>query len=198
MFEILAVTSRKLCEGDFLAQLKKISKAGVSSVILREKDLSPGEYAALAREAAAICEAAGSVFTPHFFADTARELGLGRIHLPLRVLEERHELRKEFDVIGVSVHSVEQACSAAALGADYLTAGHVFATDCKKDAPPRGVDWLREVCGCVEIPVYAIGGIGAQNIGAVRDAGAAGACVMSAFMRGEPRELVCSLIKTLE
>ncbi len=190
MFELIAVTNRALCEADFLTQIKKIAAAGISSIILREKELLPQEYAELAREVAAICESAGVAFTPHFFVEQARELGARRIHLPLHMLETKPELRVEFEVLGASVHSVEQAKQAAALGADYVTAGHVFATDCKKGVPPRGAYWLAEVCRGVDIPVYAIGGIGVDNICAVRDAGAAGACIMSGFMREEPEELV--------
>ena len=64
-----------------------------------------------------------------------------------------------FKVIGTSVHSVEDAIKAEQLGATYMTAGHIFATDCKKGLPPRGLDFLKNVCDTVQIPVYAIGGI---------------------------------------
>ena len=40
-----------------------------------------------------------------------------------------------------------------------MTAGHVYVTDCKKGLPPRGLEFLKEVCTKVTIPVYAIGGI---------------------------------------
>lgn len=62
-------------------------------------------------------------------------------------------------------------------------AGPHFPTDCKKGLPPRGLELLREVCAAVSVPVFAIGGISAENIAAVKEAGAAGACVMSGFMR---------------
>ena len=68
------------------------------------------------------------------------------------------------------------------LGCTYITAGHVFATDCKKGLPPRGLSFLKEVCYSVTIPVYAIGGIDENNMEAVRQAGAAGGCMMSGFM----------------
>ena len=41
-----------------------------------------------------------------------------------------------------------------------MTAGHIYATDCKQGLPPRGLDFLEEVCRAVDIPVWAIGGIG--------------------------------------
>jgi thiamine-phosphate pyrophosphorylase len=78
---------------------------------------------------------------------------------------------------------VEEARYAASRGAGYLVAGHIFQTGCKKGLPARGLGLLSEICGQVSIPVYAIGGISEQNIGAVRESGAAGACLMSSFMR---------------
>ena len=88
-------------------------------------------------------------------------------------------------ILGCSVHSVEDAIEAEKLGASYLTAGHIFATDCKRGLPPRGTGFLKQVCESVNIPVYAIGGIGLDDgkIDRVRECGAAGACIMSAFMK---------------
>ena len=91
--------------------------------------------------------------------------------------------KSRFEHIGASCHSVEDAQEAESLGADYITAGHVFATDCKKGLPPRGIEFLSSVCESVSIPVYAIGGISPDNIDLVRQCGAAGACVMSGFMK---------------
>ena len=87
-------------------------------------------------------------------------------------------------ILGCSVHSVEDAIEAEKLGASYLTAGHIFATDCKRGLPPRGMEFLKQVCETVNIPVYAIGGIGLNDgkIDSVCECGAAGACIMSAFM----------------
>lgn len=52
----------------------------------------------------------------------------------------KHEAICKFDQVGVSVHSVEQAREAEAGGADYLIAGHIFPTDCKKGLPAPGID----------------------------------------------------------
>ena len=84
--------------------------------------------------------------------------------------------------IGVSTHSVEDAILAEQQGAGYITAGHVFATDCKKGLPPRGLAFLHEVCQAVSIPVYAIGGITEENMSPCMEQGAAGGCMMSGYM----------------
>lgn len=87
--------------------------------------------------------------------------------------------------IGCSVHSVEEAIEAKRLGAAYITAGHIYATDCKKGLAPRGLGFLKDVCQSVSIPVYAIGGIGIDDgrRQEVKEYGAQGSCIMSAMMK---------------
>ena len=133
-------------------------------------------------------------------------------HLPLPILEayvkkdlsdnistdmskSTDNYQQFFKVIGTSVHSVEDAIKAEQLGTTYMTAGHIFATDCKKGLPPRGLDFLKNVCDTVQIPVYAIGGINIAssegndstlNVPRLKDVmecGAAGGCIMSGMMR---------------
>ncbi len=182
MCNIICVTNRGLC-ADFPAQLRKIAAAKPRAVILREKDLSPQEYRSLAEEAMRSCAEHGVPCILHSFADIAAELGAEAIHLPLHVFRGlSDETKRKFRIIGASCHSAEDALEAQRQGASYITAGHVFATDCKRGLPPRGLDFLREVCSAVDIPVYAIGGISAENYGSVLAAGAAGACVMSGLM----------------
>lgn len=88
-------------------------------------------------------------------------------------------------MVGSSIHSPEEAIRAQKAGAAYVTAGHVYVTDCKKGLPPRGLEFLKEVCTKVTIPVYAIGGIhaGTGQIQEVMDCGASGGCIMSEMMK---------------
>lgn len=179
MFRIICVTNRKLCGGDFIARLAEISRGGAGMVILREKDLNEAEYAELAERALAAC---GDRLVLHGAAALPLLRRVPRVHLPLAVLENNSTLRREAKLLGVSIHSPEEARRAEALGADYVTAGHVFDTACKRGLPGRGLGFLSDTAASVDIPVYAIGGITARNIAAVRGAGAAGACVMSGLM----------------
>ena len=85
-------------------------------------------------------------------------------------------------MLGASCHSVAEAVEAERLGCTYITAGHIFDTDCKKGVPGRGLSFLQEVCETVRIPVYAIGGVTHENFPEVKRVGAAGVCVMSGLM----------------
>ena len=143
-----------------------------------------------------ICEHYGVKCILHSFPDVAISLRADAIHLPLHLLRElSQEQKTHFEVLGASCHSVEEAMEAQALGCTYITAGHVFETDCKKGLPGRGLEFLRNVCTAVDIPVYGIGGIDADNIAMVRAAGARGACLMSRLMVSED---VAGLMRDME
>jgi thiamine-phosphate pyrophosphorylase len=174
MFKIIAVTNRHICRGDFYERIREIAACG-TDVILREKDMSRDEYDAL------LSAVESPEIIPHSFIDVAEGHNSKRLHLPLHMLESDPDAAKKF-IVGVSVHSPEEAARAQLLGAKYITAGHIFATDCKKGLPGRGLDYIKRVKAAVDIPVYAIGGINAGNIASVREAGADGACVMSGLM----------------
>ena len=183
MSDILCVTNRILCKEDFLQRIEKIAASKPEGMILREKDLSEKEYKELAEHVLMICKKYDVPCMLHSFVDVALELGAENIHLPLYVLREMDEKKKEtFKQIGASCHSVEEAQEAERSGCTYITAGHIFVTDCKKGLAPRGLEFLENVCESVSIPVYAIGGISSENVELVRKMGAAGACVMSGLM----------------
>ncbi len=184
MSDIICVTNRRLCHGEFLSRIEEIAACRPAAILLREKDLSEETYERLAGQVIKLCQKYDVPCILHSFLRAAKNLQADKIHLPLPLL--RATTKKEraaFRMLGASCHSIEEAKEAKRLGCTYITAGHIFATDCKKTIPPRGVDFLKSVCDSVSIPVYAIGGICGENIEAVRCAGAAGACVMSGPMQ---------------
>ncbi len=189
MYKILAITNRHLCNNDFLTQIENIcglnekkSEIKSVSIVLREKDLSENDYKDLAAKVIKICEENNTECILHNFYKVAKELNCKKIHLPLHVLKSKMDLCKEFNEVGVSIHSAREAIEAVNLGATYITAGHIFATDCKKDIPPRGLSFLSSVCSLVNIPVFAIGGISLSNAQKTISAGADGICIMSGLM----------------
>ena len=184
---LLCVTNRSLCRGDFLEQFARVVDLRPAGILLREKDLSEAEYAALARRVSPMCAQAGIPLIVHTHVAVARELNCRQVHLTLPALQalsaaERDALAVEFE-LSTSCHSVEDAQSAQAFGCTRIIAGHVYETDCKPGLEPRGLAFLRAVCASVDLPVWAIGGITCDKLPELRKAGAAGACLMSAFMR---------------
>ena len=175
MCKIICVTDIASCRGDFLTQLGRICEGRPDAVILRAKTLGADAYLELYLSAKEVC---GDVLlVPHFYGIEGAEVR----HMPLPLLSEERPSGR----FGVSVHSVSDAEQAFGMGAEYIVAGHIFETDCKKGLKGRGTGFLHEVCSAVPIPVYAIGGITPENIGEVTEAGAAGVCVMSGLLKSE-------------
>ena len=182
---VLAISNRSLCERPFLEQIERVCKLQPDALVLREKDLSPQEYKELAEQVLKICGEHQVPCILHSFWKEALELGCEQIHMPLHMLRDMEpEEKKKFKVIGSSVHSVDEALEAQHLGATYLTAGHIYATGCKKGLPPRGIEFLKAVCESVELPVFAIGGIKFDRVQwqEIKEASAVGGCIMSGMM----------------
>ena len=183
MFKILSVTARTLCKEGFLARIGAICAAGIDGIILREKDLPELKYRSLAADVLQICRDRETPCALHTYPAAAQQLHAKALHLPLHAFLALGEKEKRvFPTIGVSCHSLDDVIAAQDGGCSYVTLGHIFATDCKRGLPGRGLDFLTDVCRHASVPVYAIGGIDKDNIARVRDAGASGACIMSGLM----------------
>lgn len=195
-FKMIAVSNMELYQSahgactldlyaEYLAQL--VTSLRPDMLIVREKNLSEEAYLELFTTVWEICGNGcenASVLIPHSYFSAAEKTGSSCIHLPLHLLRDYQGKEELAGIshIGVSVHAVEEAKEAEQLGAAYVTAGHIFSTNCKPGVPPRGIAFLEQVCGSVNIPVYAIGGIHPENLSQIQDSGAAGACMMSEYM----------------
>ncbi|HWR41124.1 MAG TPA: thiamine phosphate synthase [Patescibacteria group bacterium] len=187
---LICVTQRKLCKEDFLQRIHQLVQTRPYAVMLREKDLDLPAYERLARKVKEICDRHGVLLIIHRRTAVAEQLKLTHLQLSmpdLRVYKKGdHAL-----LVGASVHSVEEAEEAQALGAAYIVAGHIYATDCKKDLPSKGLSYLRQVCQAVTLPVFAIGGVTGNNAKEILESGAKGFCVMSEAMTcQDPEKLV--------
>ncbi len=193
MFNIICVTNRKLVKENFLDRIEKIARNKPSAIILREKDLTEEEYYELAKNVKKITDKYNVKLTLHSFPLVAIKLGVKSIHLPLNILKNTEKnVLDEFNEIGSSVHSEEDVKLAISLGVTYVTAGHIFETDCKKGLPGRGISFLKNICDNYNLPIYGIGGITEKNVHKIEGAGASGACIMSEFMTtNNIKKLVC-------
>jgi len=78
---------------------------------------------------------------------------------------------------------------------DYIGVGPVRATLVKPDhAAPIGMAGLARIVAAVSVPVYAIGGLGAGDAGAVKATGATGMAVVSAVVRASDPAAVTSAL----
>lgn len=206
---IYAITNRKLISGGeevYFKQIEKIAAAKPDGIILREKDMAPEDYEVYAKRCREICDAWGTPLILNHFREIGEKLDIRRLHLSMPVFQQmagdademmesnpvgKAEIFKKWKQVGVSVHRREEAVYAERRGADYLIAGHIFLTDCKKGVPARGLDFLKEICETVEIPVFAIGGMNVEHGRMAMEAGASGVCMMSELMESDvPGEII--------
>ncbi len=86
-------------------------------------------------------------------------------------------------IIGKSTHSLAQAVSADAEGADYIGFGPLFATPTKPGRPPIGLENIAAVHNAVKIPIFCIGGIKHGNLSEVVAAGARRVVIVSGWLQ---------------
>jgi thiamine-phosphate pyrophosphorylase len=181
------ITDRKKLAGISLMQsIRRAISWGADFIQIREKDLSDRELFELVREAVVCCRESESRILVNGRADIAMAAGAQGVHLPstgLKIPDLSRWLPARF-VVGVSVHSVREACLAAKQGADYLLFGPIFRTPSKVGlGTPLGLPSLRNACLRVPVPIFGLGGIDAARIPEVLQSGAAGISGISLFQR---------------
>jgi thiamine-phosphate pyrophosphorylase len=163
--------------------------------------LSPDVVRDLARRLVAAAEPWGAAVVISGDAETALEVGAAGVHLPQgRSVGLARQLLGPDSLIGVSVHSLEEARAASNAGADYATLSPVFVTESKPGyGPALGLAEFARIAEAVPLPLLALAGIDADNARACMAEGAAGIAVMGGVMRAaDPAVAVAELIAALQ
>ena len=98
-------------------------------------------------------------------------------------------------ILGVSVHTVDEAKRAVACGADYLGVGAVFSTTTKTNVSRMPIETLQSICNAVDVPVVAIGGMNQGNIMELAGSGVDGVALVSAIFSAENIEERCRKLR---
>jgi thiamine-phosphate pyrophosphorylase len=197
---LYVVTDAREQQGDLPEFLAEILDAGVDIIQLREKD---AEVADLLRWGEIFREAAarnGALFILNDRPDVALGLDADGVHLGHEdmPLDEARAFMGPDAILGLSTHSPVQWDSAPP-EADYLCAGPVWETPTKPGRPAAGLDYVRYAATSGEKrPWFAIGGINADNLSQVLEAGATRIVVVRAVTEAaEPRLAVEGLLAQL-
>ena len=195
------ISNRKLCENENLEkQIKKIFLAYEKKIILknfdivaltlREKDLNKNEYLKLIEKVYPICQKykINLILHQNYDLNLDDKYKIDGIHLSYNIFKSlneniKAEPIKKYKRIGVSIHSLDEAKEVENLGANYVVAGHIFETDCKKGLEPRGLKFVEDLSSALTIPIFAIGGIDEKNSLSVINNGAFSICMMSTLMK---------------
>jgi thiamine-phosphate pyrophosphorylase len=183
---LLVVTDRHQTNGRPLVPLlQQVVNAVAPAIQLRERDLSARELVTLAREVQAVTASHRSQLLINDRIDVALALeGVG-VHLRSNSLpvSVARQLLGAQRLLGVSVHTVEEAIQVESQGADYIILGPIYATPSKQMfGPPLGIHTLEKACRLVRIPIIGIGGVTAARAPQMRRAGAFGVAVITAIL----------------
>ena len=183
-----------------LERVRKALSSGVVGVLqYRDKARSPQERLALGHDLKLLCSKYAVKFIVNDDLDLAIALDADGLHLgqddgdPAAARLALGPAK----IIGVSTHSLEEALTAQAAGADYVGFGAIYPTDSKDVAVTQGPEQLALLKGKLRIPVVAIGGITRNNACAVIDAGAAAIAVISAVLSARSPGLAATELSLL-
>ncbi|MCA9522927.1 MAG: thiamine phosphate synthase [Myxococcales bacterium] len=198
-FRLCLISDRRLA--DDLAQALELTLAalppGVAAVQLRENELPDRELLALARQLRTVTRRRGARLLINDRLDIARlaeadGLQLGQRSAPLAAI--RHHWPDAW--LGSSCHDARELEEATRAGADFALLSPVFPPHSKRyDLAPLGVTRLGALCRTTTLPIFALGGLDASNLAALRDSGCYGAAMIGGWLsaQADPTALAAAL-----
>lgn len=183
-------------EDEFLKRVEDALNGGVTLLQLREKNKTTREYIHLAEKVHTLTKKYNIPLIIDDRIDVAMAVRAEGVHLgqsdmPVGIARE---LLGDDYIIGATAKTVEQATEAYNQGADYLGVGAIYPTTTKVKTVITSVETLKKICKAVPIPTNAIGGLNKDNIGALKNTGISGICVVSAIMKADsPKQAVSEL-----
>ena len=174
-------------------QVEDALRGGVTCVQLREKELDEDAFLKEAIEIKELCHKYRVPFFVNDNVEIAIQCGADGIHVGQEDMAAGavRALVGDRMMIGVSVHTVEEAIEAVKNGADCLGVGAMFSTSTKLDADVLPMQTLADICHAVDIPVVAIGGLNKNNIAKLAGTGVDGVALVSAIFAAEDIESEC-------
>lgn len=191
---LYAVTDRMWTGSKTLyEQVEEALRGGITCVQLREKELSDEEFLVEAIEIKSLCQKYNVPLFINDNVDVAIKCGADGIHVGQEDMEagDVRSLVGDDMMIGVSVHTVEEALDAVKNGADCLGVGAMFSTSTKPDADVVSIHTLYDICHSVDVPVVAIGGLNKDNISELAGSGVCGVALVSAIFAAKYIESEC-------
>ncbi|ANU55769.1 thiamine phosphate synthase [Acutalibacter muris] len=198
--QLYAVTDRAwVGKHTLYEQVEAALKGGVTCVQLREKELDEAAFLQEAKDICALCRRYNVPFIINDNVEIAIACGADGIHVGQEDMAAGEVRRRVGDgmILGVSVHTVEEARQAVQDGADYLGLGAVFPTSTKTDVEQMSSETLQTICNAVDVPIVAIGGINRDNLLKLAGSGVDGVALVSAIFSAEDIEGACRELRAL-
>ncbi|QDH70944.1 Nudix family hydrolase [Marilutibacter alkalisoli] len=168
-------------DASWLEALDAALAGGVQRVQLRAPGLDPARWQRLATAAAKRCRKAGAEVLVNGGVELARTLASG-IHLTAaQLLANKRRPLPAGQRVGASCHTLEELRHAQAIGCDFAVLGPVKPTASHPGVDGIGWDRFASLRKHVSLPLYAIGGLGPDDLAEARRHGAQGIAAITAL-----------------
>jgi 8-oxo-dGTP diphosphatase len=172
------------CAGDvgeeaFLARAETALAQGLRLIQLREKEWAPPRRDAFAQRLVPLAHRHGARVLLNGTADDARRLGCDGVHWTSALLAQAAQ-RPAGMMTAASCHTRDDVTRAGALDLDFAVLGPVAATPTHPEAAPIGWDGFAARVEGTRVPVYALGGLRAEDLATAIDRGAQGVALRRA------------------
>jgi len=163
----------------FLAGVDRLLGHGIRRLQLRSRRRSGNALRQLAQAVAERARSAGAELYLNGELELAAELGCG-LHLTAAQLAATRP-RPDVQGLAGSCHDAVELQHAARLGCDFVVLGPVAATATHPQAVPIGWDGFAALREQSVLPVYALGGLGMDDLSTARRHGAQGIAAIRAL-----------------
>jgi thiamine-phosphate pyrophosphorylase len=173
---------------------------GVDAVQLRDRQAAGRALLDAAVVLRALTDARSATLLVNDRIDVTRAASADGVHLPAASfpIAVARTLVGAGALVGRSTHAPDEAVAAARAGADYVILGPIFDTPSKRAfGAPLGVAAIAS--RRIAVPLIAIGGISADRVALVRNAGAHGIAVVRALLdAADPQAAAQTLVEALD
>ncbi len=169
----------------FLEGLERALEAGIRLVQFRAKGLCDSAYRLLAEQVVALCHGYGARVLLNADASMLREVEADGIHLTSeRLRRARHRPVSHDYLLSASCHDPGEIELANRLGIDFAVISPVKSTASHPEARPLGWERFAHLAEQAQMPVYALGGVGPDDLQTVQNKGGQGIAAIRALWAG--------------
>lgn len=168
-----------------LHRLQHLLASGVKLIQFRAKKLGLHQYMAKAHEVISYCHAADAKVLLNTTPDNAHDCGADGVHLTAQRLMALTARPLPASLwVGASCHNVKELCQAERIGGDFALLSPVLPTLTHPERAAIGWDAFARAVDAVNLPIYALGGLGPTDIDRVRRYGGQGVAGIRGFLAG--------------
>ncbi|MBV0932705.1 Nudix family hydrolase [Marinobacterium weihaiense] len=180
--ERLLVTGSAVGAAEYSERVQSALARGIRHIMLRAKALDDDAFTELYHALLPLCQKQGAILGVNASVALANSLGAEHLHLTserLQSLSERAAFNGRW--LSASCHDPEQIRMAEEKGVDFITLSPVQPTASHPGQPVLGWAQFAEWVAQCTLPVYALGGLGEDDLATARQHGAQGVAAISAW-----------------